>query len=51
MTAAKNLLSPTKSRAQTKHAIQGEEALAEWAPLLSAANAQKISATGSQLRD
>lgn len=42
MTAAKNLLSPTKSRAQTKHAIQGEEALAELAPQLSAANAQKL---------
>ena len=43
MTAAKNSLSPTmKSRAQTKHAIQGEEALAEWAPRLSAANAQKL---------
>ena len=43
MTAAKNSLSSTmKSRAQTKHAIQGEEALAEWAPRLSAANAQKL---------
>jgi hypothetical protein len=43
MTAAKNSLSPTmKSRARTKHAIQGEEALAEWAPRLSAANTQKL---------
>ena len=43
MTAAKNSLSPTmKSRAPKKHAIQGEEAVAELAPQLSAANTQKL---------
>jgi hypothetical protein len=37
--AAKNSLAPTmKSRARTKHAIQNEHALAEWAPQLWAAD-------------
>ena len=31
-----------KSRARKKPAIQGEEALAEWAPRLAAANTQKL---------
>jgi hypothetical protein len=41
--AAKNSLAPTmKSRARTKHAIQNEHALAEWAPQLWAADTQKL---------
>jgi hypothetical protein len=41
--AAKNSLAPTmKSRAPTKHAIQNEHALAEWAPQLWAADTQKL---------
>jgi hypothetical protein len=41
--AAKNSLAPTmKSRARTKHAIQNEHGLAEWAPQLWAADTQKL---------